>query len=59
MNACNVFEKLSAVMPYYLSFCNSSGCKFYGFLHLDCPELSLNKLNAKIIGFRTAEYKLA
>ena len=29
------------------SFYKSSGCNWYGFLHLDCCEFSLNKLSAK------------
>ena len=32
-------------------FCKSSGCNFYGFLHLDCHEYSLNKSSAKYYRF--------
>ena len=31
---------------YKWSFCKSSGCNCYSFLHLDCHEFSLNKLSA-------------
>ena len=35
-----------------LNMAKSSGCNFYGFLHLDCHEFSLNKLSAKNISLR-------
>ena len=38
----------------------SSGCNFYGFLHLDCRDLSnLKKLNVKITSFRMARFKFS
>ena len=33
------------------SFCKSSGCNCYDFLHLDCHEISLNKLGAESYKF--------
>ena len=32
---------------YIWSLCKSSGCNLFGFLHLNCHEVSLNKLSAK------------
>ena len=50
LNQRRIFKSINQGCHIW-SFCKYIGCNFYGFLHLDCHELTFNKLSAKYYKF--------
>ena len=54
VSIANILEKINGTSKqgcHSLSIYKSSVCNYYGFLHLDCHEFSLNKLSEKSYKF--------